>query len=97
MNALPHSFLETQTRAGTALTSRDMMARYVASVRADVLTPETPEAQTYMDETGGTFADFVHDQGFTCAILGVPFHWDDGVDTPCGRAHRDARFIAESF
>ena len=96
MDALPRSFRMTSRRADAAI-RRDMMARYVASVRADVLTPETPEAQTYMDETGGTFADFVHDQGFTCAILGVPFRWDEGIDTPYGRAHRDARFIAESF
>ena len=96
MNALPNSFPMTLRRADAAI-SRDMMARYVASVRADVLTPQTPEAQTYMDETGGTFADFVHDEGFTCAILGVPFHWDAGIDMPGGRIHRDARFIAESF
>lgn len=96
MNALPHRFPKTQERADAALT-RDMMADYVARVRADVLTPEHPEAVAYMRDTGGSFEDFVHDEGFVCAILGVPFAWDDGIDIVDGRIHKDARSVVGAF
>jgi hypothetical protein len=95
MNALPYGFPKPP-RADAALT-QDMMAGYVASVRADVLTPQTPEAMIYMGETGGSFADFVHDEGFICALLGVPFRWEDGIDSAQGRVHRDACFVTEAF
>ena len=96
MNALPHSFLKAATRADARLT-REMMESYVASVRADVLTPECPEAVAYMRDTGGSFEDFVHDEGFVCAMLGVPFLWDAGIDITDGRIHRDARLVVEAF
>lgn len=96
MNHLPCSFPNAGERGDIAMT-RHTMARYVAGVRADVLTTEAPEALAYMKDTGGTFADFVYDEGFTCAVLGVPFRWDDGIDTPGGRMHRDALFVAAVF
>ena len=88
-----HNPIHTTPEALLEALQFDMECDYRNSVWADVVTPKTPEAVQYMDETGGTFEDFLHDECFTCAILGKPFMFKDGVELRDGWVHLDADFV----